>query len=80
MPTITKYRFWCSTCQEWTLFNTTDYDKCNICGNPAVDIKYGDIPEDKIKEQRERWSNNQHGLMDFLTPKNPLEGMFNEGW
>ena len=59
--------------------------KCNICGNHADEVTYGDIPEEKIKEQRERWSNSQtsqlNTLFQYITqPRNPLLDMFNEDW
>ena len=92
MPTRTLYRTWCTTCQDWELFEFDwfhreigDNEKtCKECGNPAdKSVKLGDIPKEKIAEQRLRYKNYRkqqfHKTMNIFTMMgmNP-NGMFND--
>jgi uncharacterized protein YecA (UPF0149 family) len=66
MPTRTLYRTWCTTCQDWELFefdwfehDIDDNEKiCRTCENPLESgTKIGDIPKEKLAEQRLRYKN-----------------------
>lgn len=66
MSTKTFYRTWCTTCQDWELFefdwfhrDIGDNEKtCKTCGNPVdKNVDLGDIPKEKIAEQRLRYQN-----------------------
>jgi len=59
MPTRQLYRVWCSTCKEWELHerhypNWEDWfcPECETKWEPSL---LSDIPDEKIKEQRERY-------------------------
>lgn len=58
-PKIEKHRLWCKKCKDWKLFTTKKlFDKeyfCEECKTQFEEILLKDIPEDKIKEQRERY-------------------------
>jgi hypothetical protein len=61
MPTKEYRRMWCKTCNEYTLHNlpwitakNNDHD-CRECGTVYTNVLLSEIPEDKIKEQRERY-------------------------
>ena len=53
MPTITYYRMWCKTCNDFTLHFHDD--ACKICKTAYSDVYLRDIPKDKIIEQRQRY-------------------------
>lgn len=58
MPTQYLYRSWCVPCGDWTLFYHQigeDTAKCKVCSTAHEAIKLKDIPEEKLKEQRERY-------------------------
>ena len=66
MPRKTLYRTWCTTCQDWELFefkwDDRDFNKnqkiCLECDNELVTgTNIGDIPNDKLIEQRLRYKN-----------------------
>ena len=87
MPTITYHRFWCTTCNDWTLFDKAfgaETDNCKVCGsviNESVLLK--DIPREKILEQRKRYQDSEtKSLFDspFLNPRpyNPFSEDFPE--
>lgn len=57
MPTITRYRTWCTHCNDWELFNSKN--ECLECTNDLVSVKLKDIPKEKLTEQRERYISYQ---------------------
>jgi hypothetical protein len=66
MPTRTLYRTWCTTCQDWELFEFDWFHReiedngktCRTCNNPLESgTKIGDIPKEKLAEQRLRYKN-----------------------
>ena len=67
MPTRQLNRVWCSTCKDWEL-HTQHYPNwedwfCPVCENKWEPSLLSEIPEDKIKEQRERYKeHNRHSL------------------
>lgn len=80
MPTRTLYRTWCTTCQDWELFEFDwfhreigDNEKtCGECKSPVdKSVKLGDIPKEKIAEQRLRYKNYRkqqlHKTMNIFT-------------
>lgn len=80
MPTKTFYRTWCTTCQDWELFEFDwlhreigDNEKsCRECESPVdKTVKLGDIPKEKIAEQRLRYKNYRkqqlHKTMNIFT-------------
>lgn len=50
-------RNWCVACNDWELFGSDS--KCTSCGKEHESIKLGDIPEEKLEEQRKRWNKQQ---------------------
>lgn len=87
MPTRIYKRLWCKACEEWTFFSkgfakdsTTD---CENCGKTFESLKLSEIPEEKVKEQRERYKKwKAQGLLSvpFLigAAMNPLTGVGDE--
>jgi len=75
---ITYYRLWCKECQDWKLFDRKkleievpegkeDYEyTCRECGTPHVDILLGDIPKEKLEEQRARYNTKRKGQYTTL--------------
>jgi len=55
MPQITYHRFWCNTCQDFTLQHDGEGGACLTCGNVTPSYKMSEIPPEKLKEQRERY-------------------------
>ncbi len=70
MPTTYFHRLWCVPCKEWTLHSEkfgTDCMNCHECKTAFRPVQVRDIPEDKIFEQRERYSKDQEQKeQDFL--------------
>lgn len=76
MPTRKLHRFWCSKCKEFTLHKTWGDKSCTECGTVTDTYNISDVPEEKLLEQRKRYSASQPGLhtyLDFLRPKSQLE-------
>ena len=59
MPTKRYTRTWCSTCKEFTLHHKPFEQefKCKDCGDSSKTYNPKDIPDDKYREQIERWKN-----------------------
>lgn len=72
MPTITKYRLWCSSCQEWQLFlhkifsSSGEIEPCPVCSTPHADTPLENIPIDKINEQRKRYKEHKNPFNSFF--------------
>lgn len=59
MPTINYHRTWCKTCNDWTLHHSgfgSDTSSCKVCKTEWTEITLGEIPKEKIIEQRERYN------------------------
>jgi hypothetical protein len=60
MPTRVLKRQWCRTCQDYTIHNTKKlFDKewfCESCDTEYIKTDISEIPEEKLLEQRKRWS------------------------
>lgn len=70
----TYYRYWCSTCKNWELFFTKENTKfCKKC-NTELDenVKYKDIPDDKLIEQRERYKKTNNKFFKNIYTKTLL--------
>lgn len=92
MPTRTLYRTWCSTCNEWELFEFNWIDseveenekRCTKCKSPVdTTVTFGDIPREKILEQRKRYKAYKKSEFSRITNmmmglNNPLADMFSE--
>lgn len=86
------YRHWCTKCNEWTIFEEKGgfrEDKvitCKTCGLEHQKVKLSEIPEEKLKEQRDRWKLQQRRdtndiYLKFVTGgfnRNPLMDMLTE--
>lgn len=64
MPNFQKvyFRTWCKTCNDWELFYTPHFlgepdgeTTCKQCSKPIENITLGEIPKEKILEQRKRY-------------------------
>jgi NAD-dependent SIR2 family protein deacetylase len=82
MPTKTYTRTWCNTCKEFTLHHKPFEQEfqCKDCGDDSKTYKHSDIPEEKYREQIQRWkayNSNKLGKVysEFL---NPSISWFNE--
>jgi hypothetical protein len=83
MEKIYKYRNWCTTCQDWVLYNSRELSQCSRCGNPHQKVTLNNIPDNKIIEQRKRWSINQNNFFNTYLNfgnRNPLFDLFNDDW
>lgn len=96
MPTITYKRIWCKTCDNFELHHiglaTTETPKeytCKECKTVYTDIKLGEIPFDKIQEQRKRYiAKKKNPIEEFLSSaymrpeRNILHDIMsgNDGW
>lgn len=79
MPTITYYRQWCKTCNDFELhFNR----KCKACDTEYSDVYLKDIPEEKLTEQRKRYKESkrlgfkrimEYSLSGFNTFSEPIK-------
>jgi uncharacterized protein YecA (UPF0149 family) len=57
-PTEKKYRYWCGTCGDYEIFSLKeDHHICNKCSSKKVEVELSIIPEEKIKEQQDRFRN-----------------------
>jgi hypothetical protein len=70
MPTREYKRLWCKKCSDWRLHeqnypNTTDWF-CTKCESPHEKTLLSEIPDDKILEQRKRYSEWRKKRMDGL--------------
>lgn len=54
MPQIRNYRTWCKSCEDWTIHSHEQ--KCNRCDTMFESYNLSDIPENKLEEQRVRYS------------------------
>lgn len=57
MPTKTYTRTWCNACKEFTLHHKP-FEKdfqCKDCGDSSKTYNPKDIPDEKYREQIERW-------------------------
>ncbi len=65
MPTPPSFRrLWCISCQEWELFNkkigAENPYHCRECKTPFDEnVVLGDIPKEKILEQRKRYAESK---------------------
>lgn len=89
MKTLQKrYRTWCHTCKDWTIFTMNAYSSnpidmnlhCSICNNNILEYSILDIPKDKILEQRERYVNKEKerllsniGLFEMIGMDNSIK-------
>jgi hypothetical protein len=59
-PQITYYRTWCKSCNDWKPFKSSFINKessvCTVCDIEFTDITLGEIPIEKVIEQRERYT------------------------
>lgn len=95
MPTKTYYRKWCKKCNAFELHSTKWNEgsnstfQCVVCDTEYSNILLKDIPEDKLIEQRKRYSDakrltDEKYLNMFLQGGygglggNPLEDLFRE--
>lgn len=66
MPTRTFYRHWCSNCNDWEWFYKgfdKDSSSCKNCGTPFQPYSLDIIPDEKIIEQRKRYT--EQNKLDF---------------
>jgi len=68
IPTITKYRKYCSTCKTYTLH---DDMICDVCDTIYIETVLSDISTDVIAKQQKRYKNKQSNYA-----KNMLSSMF----
>lgn len=82
MPTKELIRFWCKECKDYTVQHKDG--PCLKCGTITESYCLSEVPEEKIRQQRERYKNQRgasfldsylifdlavHGLpLDSLTP------------
>ena len=70
MPTTIYHRLWCKTCKGWTLhskgFKPDATNDCRDCGTTHESTLLGDIPKEKLIEQRERYKEMNRNQMDSL--------------
>jgi len=91
MPTINYWRTWCKTCNDWTLHSSTGIGEeiewhCKTCKTVFTEVKHSEIPEEKLMEQRERYSEDRkkNGVLGrfmdgrLFQQSNPLIDMFRE--
>jgi len=64
MPVRTLHRFWCTKCEDFTLHNPSENGGCTICGTITKTYNTGDIPKDKLLEQRKRYKNQKRSTID----------------
>lgn len=67
-----KYRLFCKSCNDFTLFDTKDKlsdDKyCDTCHNMHEPVSINSIPNEKIKKQQIRYKNIIGGMyLDLLS-------------
>lgn len=72
-PQITKHRIWCKTCNEFklhsrkVLFGSGEQPLiCETCKTEYSEIKLSDIPDEKLKEQRERYKISRRNDMNDI--------------
>lgn len=70
-PVRTQHRIWCKTCNEFELHSRKELfggDKfpliCETCNTEYSEIKLKDIPDEKLKEQRERYKITRRNNMN----------------
>ena len=60
MPTRVLKRQWCKTCQDYKTHQPkTLFEKdwlCDVCETPYTETDISEIPQEKIEEQRKRWT------------------------
>jgi hypothetical protein len=87
MPQIRKNRTWCKTCQDWELFSVeipADGEKskplCDTCKSEYIPYSQDEVPEDKLVEQRERYSKMKFEefkrMVGVYAQSNPLSEIF----
>lgn len=88
MPTKTIYRTWCTTCNDWTWhqkpfsnIGEKEEDKkdwlCDECGTEISNITLGEIPKEKILEQRARYK--EHKSWEFKKTMSAFMSIANGG-
>lgn len=62
MPTKTYTRTWCSSCKDFTLWHKPfeGYFQCKDCGDTATTYLTSEIPDEKYREQVQRWKNSEN--------------------
>ncbi len=74
MPTRTYIRFWCTKCNDFTLYKTCDDKSCKECGTVINEYNTADVPAEKIMQQRKRYSESKGNFMDvYLKALNPMQ-------
>jgi uncharacterized protein YecA (UPF0149 family) len=76
MPTIIQHRTWCATCKEWTLHADWGDNPCLICKTKRDSYNLADIPDEKIQEQRKRYSDSHspfNYLSELINPKSQYQ-------
>jgi hypothetical protein len=71
MPTITKYRKYCISCEDFTLHSKRKDDYICKCKTIYSDFDFKNIAINKVKLQQERYQKSQ---VDFLME---IPGMLN---
>ncbi len=69
MPTINYHRTWCKTCNDWTLHHhgfQSEVSSCKICKTEWTEITLGEIPKEKVIEQRERYKDSKKKSVGVL--------------
>lgn len=80
MRDMVYYRTWCKTCKDWTLHED---NICRICDTKFTECLLRDIPDDKLRAQRERYRDQKREeeadfMQRYLHPRNPLLDMLFE--
>lgn len=76
MPRITFHRFWCHTCQDFTLQKTIGDCSCKLCGTINTEYDMNSVPLEKLKIQRERYNKSQ--MRNLLLMGMALSNPFSE--
>jgi hypothetical protein len=80
MPTKHYTRTWCNTCKDFTLYHKPFEGEfqCKDCGDCSTSYKISDIPEDKYKEQIQRYKTSQSNKLGkvYATFLNPSHNPF----
>lgn len=72
MTKRTLHRIWCKKCNEFELHDTNDFKSkelfCSTCGTEYSDVYLRDIPEEKLLEQRKRYTKSlSAGFVDLYS-------------
>lgn len=72
MVTNNPIQTWCKNCQNFHIHNWQNENLiCNICDIKYTEYLYSEIPEDKLQEQRKKYSNQKR--QNFNRMFNPLD-------